>query len=495
MTIIKNRPLKILACLLASAAAAVSGGFCVAGPAGAGKTVEYWYVVKITGSPVGFANDTRTEFEGRTLYRTHMDLTMSRMGTRLNMFMAAEELDDYNGRPLSLNMNMKTSNLGMDITGALENDTLTLRTVSPGFEDEQKIPWEKGALGQAAAEVYAEEQLKSGAAEFEFRVFDPQTAQFKTMRYVRIETKPEEINGKVQAPVAVEQYEDENTVPTLTAWFDEDFLPVRTVIRQMGLEIILERIQPEEVESIQLEPNFDVIRQSMIPCDGYPAAPELVKDVTLRLEFETPPAQDRDLSGPNQKVLARGEDWIEILLSRDTVNRQKAGRDELAVFLQPDRYIQSTNPSVQDVANRIISTSGKRGWDLALEIASWVNEYIDQKNMEMGFAPAVEVLRTRAGDCTEHSILLTALLRAAGIPARPAVGLAYADGSFVGHMWTEAYVDYWRTLDALDLATDPIRLRVAASSDRKAMDESVMVRAYDVVGGMKVKVVGYTPNR
>jgi len=147
------------------------------------KAAEYWYVVKIAGSPVGFSNDTRTDLDGRTLYRTHMDLTMSRMGTQLNMFMAAEELDDSEGRPLSLNMTMKTSNLGLEITGVLENDTLKLRTVSPGFEDEKSIPWEEGAVGQAAGEAYAETQLRAGAEEFSLRVFDPQIAQFKTFRF------------------------------------------------------------------------------------------------------------------------------------------------------------------------------------------------------------------------------------------------------------------------------------------------------------------------
>jgi hypothetical protein len=419
---------------------------------------------------------------------------MSRMGTQLNMFMAAEELDDRDGRPLSLNMTMKTSSLGLEITGVLENDTLRLRTVSPGFDEEQSIPWEKGAVGQAAGEVYAEEQLRAGAEEFSLRVFDPQIAQFKTIICKRIKTEPEEIGGKTQLPIAVEQYENQNTAPTLTAWFDEDYSPIKTVINQMGLEIILERISPDQIESIELEPNFDVIKQSMIPCEGYPRAPEMVKDVTLRLEFERPPAKDRDLSGPNQKELARGEDWIEILVSRETVNRETSAPGELAVFLEPDRYLQSEHPSIKAVADSIAGASGKKGWELAREIAAWVNVYIDQKNMGMGFASALEVLRTRAGDCTEHSVLLTALLRAAGIPARPALGLAYADGSFVGHMWAEAYVDYWRTLDALDLESDPVRLRVTASADGKAMNESDLVQAYDVVGGMRVKVTDHNPN-
>ena len=40
-------------------------------------------------------------------------------------------------------------------------------------------------------------------------------------------------------------------------------------------------------------------------------------------------------------------------------------------------------------------------------------------------ATAAEVARSREGDCTEHAVLLAALARARGIPARVAMGLVY----------------------------------------------------------------------
>ena len=147
--------------------------------------------------------------------------------------------------------------------------------------------------------------------------------------------------------------------------------------------------------------------------------------------------------------------------------------------------------AVEVGVDSIRRATGAQGWELARTLAAWVNEYITGKNFGQGFASALEVLQTRAGDCTEHSVLLTALLRASGIPARPAVGLAYTGGQFVGHMWTETHVDYWRTLDALDLNTNPIRIRVSAAENDRAVDEKDLVRAYSVVGGLRVKVLEY----
>jgi transglutaminase-like putative cysteine protease len=232
----------------------------------------------------------------------------------------------------------------------------------------------------------------------------------------------------------------------------------------------------------------------MIPCNGYPGEPGNIKDVTMRLRFRRPLAADRDFSGPNQKILSRGEDWVEILVSRETITRTKLSQEQQDVFLSPDRFIQSEHPSIQTVVDSIRKEVDATGWELARILAAWVNRHIKNKNLEKGFATALEVLDAKAGDCTEHAVLLTALLRSADIPARPAVGLAYANGSFVGHMWTEAYVDHWRSLDAIDLSNDPIRIRISTSEDGRAVNEKELVRAYDVVGGMRVEVTNYRAN-
>jgi hypothetical protein len=53
---------------------------------------------------------------------------------------------------------------------------------------------------------------------------------------------------------------------------------------------------------------------------------------------------------------------------------------------------------------------------------------------------AREVLRTRVGDCNEHTALYVAMARALGIPARIAVGLTFVRGAFYYHAWPEVYL-------------------------------------------------------
>jgi hypothetical protein len=67
-----------------------------------------------------------------------------------------------------------------------------------------------------------------------------------------------------------------------------------------------------------------------------------------------------------------------------------------------------------------------------------VDRSIRTKSLQHGFAGVREVLDSAAGDCTEHALLLAALLRKRGVPARLAYGFLLTEAGFIGHAWTEA---------------------------------------------------------
>ena len=63
----------------------------------------------------------------------------------------------------------------------------------------------------------------------------------------------------------------------------------------------------------------------------------------------------------------------------------------------------------------------------------------------MGVPNGLEVLRSLQGDCNEHTALYVSLARAAGIPARIAAGVVYAEpgdgtGAVFYHAWPEVYL-------------------------------------------------------
>ena len=76
-------------------------------------------------------------------------------------------------------------------------------------------------------------------------------------------------------------------------------------------------------------------------------------------------------------------------------------------------------------------------------------------NFTDAMAPASEVAKTLSGDCTEYSMLMAAMCRAAGVPSRTPIGLVYVDARegrppmFAMHMWTEVWINgQWIGLDS-----------------------------------------------
>jgi len=290
--------------------------------------------------------------------------------------------------------------------------------------------------------------------------------------------------------VQVEEYDEGAETSSSTTWYDAHGKhdPLRTLVRQLGVEIEIVRVTAAELEATRIEPSFDIIKRSMVPCPGFPTPAARMESITLVLTFPgSVPAHS--LSSPNQIELARDEHTVTLKLTRSQAERDTIPPAQREVFLGSDRFIQADAPELRAVADSLRASTRSDPWVLARAIAAWVDGHITQKGMAYGYSSALDVYRSCSGDCTEHSLLTTAILRAAGIPARPVVGLAYSerDKAFVGHMWVEAYVDHWRTLDALNLGLDPIRIRVYAPESGEGLGERDLMRAYGVMAGVKVR--------
>ena len=93
------------------------------------------------------------------------------------------------------------------------------------------------------------------------------------------------------------------------------------------------------------------------------------------------------------------------------------------------------------------------------------------------------MLATRRGDCTEHALLATALLRASGIPARRIDGLVYmkaGDGlpALYWHEWVEAYVGEW-------VEMDPTFAQSVADPSHIALGNEARVDTAGLIGKLK----------
>jgi hypothetical protein len=120
----------------------------------------------------------------------------------------------------------------------------------------------------------------------------------------------------------------------------------------------------------------------------------------------------------------------------------------------------------------------------AVRLNTWVFKQL-KKRPTLSFPRAVEVLYQREGDCNEHATLLLALLRAAGIPSRLALGVTLLRDRFFYHAWVEAY------LGAKWISLDPTFNQVPADATHLKLAEGLeegMASLIPIIGNLKIEI-------
>jgi transglutaminase-like putative cysteine protease len=154
-------------------------------------------------------------------------------------------------------------------------------------------------------------------------------------------------------------------------------------------------------------------------------------------------------------------------------------------FLKSEFNIESDEKEIVEKAREIFG-SEKDPLVVSRRLFAWVYDNLEKRPV-VSVPSALEVLKTRVGDCNEHATLLTALLRASGIPARLNIGLVYNRGKFFYHAWTEAYVGKWVSMDATlnQMPVDATHIKLVEGNLER------QVEIAGLIGQLKLKVLDY----
>jgi len=154
---------------------------------------------------------------------------------------------------------------------------------------------------------------------------------------------------------------------------------------------------------------------------------------------------------PFQKVISTTrKKGTTIVIQCGISNPEAAASNDPGRYLVNTRFLRIHDKSIIN-ASRTISPDH----DPVKAVEDFVNRHITKKITGIPLVQAPGILKHRTGDCTEHTVLAVALLRARKIPARAVVGMVLAReyGSlrnvFVYHMWAEALINKsWVLVDA-----------------------------------------------
>jgi hypothetical protein len=210
-------------------------------------------------------------------------------------------------------------------------------------------------------------------------------------------------------------------------------------------------------------------------------------DHPVRVRLELRPAAAGLFTELESRVpLTRGSGSVEVLL-----DGYPAARDAVvARHSQPSFLVDFDEAPVRDLRDAIRKQASEHPRPEQLE--AFVARHIDRKTYRRGQDPASVVARIREGDCKAHAVLLAALARMFGIPARMVLGLVIVDGKSgplaFGHAWVEVHDEgAWRAADAIDFEHSPtvLRLPLAIVADEGPGFTLSMLNAQSVLQGIE----------
>jgi hypothetical protein len=397
------------------------------------ESKERWMGIYLKGKKIGFASSKfYKELEG---YVVDEEVRM-----RLNVFGTVQDIKSRTMVSLSPDLRIRSfkfrlnATQDLEVNGRIHNKTLILDIITEGNRSRQEIHLEEIPQMPITILPYLIKKGVKRGKRIELPVFDPSTLSMQKM-YIEIIGREKIILNK-QEIEAIKIKGDINGFE-LVMWVDEKGNELKEE-SPTGFTLITEPM--EKAISLPSSGVADIIKQTSIPFNL-----ELPEDISyLKVRIKGFDLKGFELSAGRQSLKG---DVIEIVKEDLSVPKQLPYLpiSDMKEFLKETPFIQAKNPEIMNLARSIIR--GERNPLIAGRLLwEWVFRNIE-KLPSITLPSAIDVLKTRRGDCNEHTVLYTALARSVGLPTKIDIGLVYKDGYFYYHAWPEIYVGKWIAID------------------------------------------------
>ncbi len=472
---------------------------------------ETWEAAYLSAGKAGHAHTTvrALERDGRPVLVTTVDLSLTVRHFRDTVTLRMETVSEETpaGKVVGVAMRQYQGTAPrLTLRGTVEGDQLHVK-VDGGRRLDKMIPWSEQVVGLSGPERLFRERRVKPHDRFTYLAYEPTVTAVVTMRvavkdFEEVEIPDSRTRRRLLRVEAVPDRIAGYQLPTVTRWLDADLTPVRTQTELPGIgTLTLYRTSAEaalhsggsaaaltNIGTSQLIPTQRIRR----PYDTEAA----VYRITIRGDGDPATTFARDGRQEVQSVRGR---TIELHVRARQPQPGRGEREPGPEFLQSCYYINSADTQVRADARQAVGAETDP-WRKALRIESWVHTHMHKQTRATAFAPADQVARTLEGDCKEYAVLTAAMCRAAGVPARAAVGLVYVDSvrgpAFGFHMWTEVWVrGGWMPLDTT-LGRGYVgatHLKISDHSWADTRSLTPLLPAMRVIGQTTVEVVRTSP--
>lgn len=461
---------------------------------------EQYYLDKIKDSQIGYTFVSQKEQQNADkkiiITNRHSEMRFKRLGFTIKMIQDIKYVEDDAGNPVSIVANTESQGESVNIQGKfLSNDKIQVTSIINGVAKNEEINLKKPVLFPSAIDKLFKD---SNHDKIEYSTIDPSN----DLRIINVKAK------KIGSEALFNEYLNGNytkykvSIDLLPGiddyqWYNNNGMMVDEKTSLLGME----QVAVDKDKIADRVDNFDIFYQGLIPVDSHIPNPFSLDKITYKIEIQNGESKDIFVSDDCQKIFQIRENTAYLKIKNQP---EPAGKFNYPVnfkgyteFLKSGPFIISNDEQIINQA-KILAGSETNAYKIVKSMEKWVFDDITRKDLSINFANSTEVMRTKEGDCTEHSVLLAALLRAAGIPSKVVVGLIYTDtpkDAFVYHMWVKAYIGKWINLDPSFPSENfsPAHIALAESSLNNLSDKTDMIlEIVKSFTNLKINILDYT---
>lgn len=468
---------------------------------------DRWYTIEMSGGRAGWMHSVQTTSGDRITTRNELRFAIGRADLKVTIGMEGQFVETKDGKPVSMKTVMTLGQAPTTMECTYGQTEMHITTAQSGQRKELTRPLPEGKwLTPAASMDFLRQRFAAKAETIEIRTIEiaggmdplsalnPVTITHKDCRPTTIEA----MGKKIEAIRCISTTSTQAGIESVEV-IDAQGIPIRSETNLGGMAMVA--MAATEAEAKADKPGPELMTSTFVKPDraipNARASSHAVYTVSVG-------------SGKLPEFPSTGTQRVEMLSDHSArltiATREPAAAPEADSkdknFTAASATIDSDDPQIRRLSAEATRDAGPSKAERAEAMRRFVHSFIRSKDLTVGFASATEVARSRQGDCSEHGVLLAAILRADGIPSRVVCGLIYAEG-FAGsrdifgyHMWAQALLDVegkptWVDLDAtLPDATpyDATHIALAVSALADGQTQDALVSLATVIGRLKIQV-------
>lgn len=470
---------------------------------------DHWYRFTLNDQPCGWMRNQRFASADGALQRTVTEsvVRFGRAGQSVEISVRSQFDETPRGEPRAAELLQKAGKEPVEQRARFDPSNrarVTMTSTQSGRSVESTLtlpdePW----LTPIAAETFAATRRAAGSASFVVHTIDLTAGLKLTERtFTRKEDGRFLFDGRELPTTRWQVVDSVVPIATIEEWSSDGVLVRSVTTMAMGR---LEATLTDRAAALAgaQAPSVELMVRTLVKPDRAIAEPLRVARASFRVRaIEGTLPEWPSVGAQRVQREAPGTLRIEVDEAATTPATDAERADER--YRSASVTIDSSDAAIRSFAQRSVASVRDRGDAAKAEaLRQAVHRHIQRKGMSAAFATASETLRSREGDCTEHAVLLAALLRAADIPARVVTGLVYCSAFggerdvFGWHMWTQALIDgTWVDFDAT--LSDHARFHAAhlatgtSAQEQGAMDGEWMALV-NLIGNVSIEVLETKP--